>query len=123
MQAQDDSHMGQIPINASYLNLSWHILECSPINSSIKLWTTLGEDASGDKDLLFFLTLSNLTLTWLVQENHRKDLLKLHHSIINLEDLLLAKLTAYKPNLCPNASLTLKSQVQPQRLRAGRKEK
>lgn len=53
MQAQYDSHMGQIPINASYLNLSWHILECSPINSSIKLWTTLGEGASGENDPLF----------------------------------------------------------------------
>lgn len=53
MQAQDDSHMGQIPINAFYLNLSWHILECLPINSSMKLWTTLGEGASGDKDPSF----------------------------------------------------------------------
>lgn len=123
MQAQDDSHMGQIPINASYLNLSGHILECSPINSSIKLWTTLGEGGSGAKDPLFFLRLSNLSLTWLVQENQRKDLWKLHHSIINLEDLLLPKLTTYKPSLCPNTSLTFKSQVQPLRLRAGRKEK
>lgn len=123
MQAQDDSHMGQIPINASYLNLSWHILECSPINSSSKLWTTLGEGASGDKDPMFFLRLSNLSLTWLIKKNQRKDGLKLHHSIINLENLLLFKITTYKPNLCPNASFTFKSQVQPLRLRAGRKEK
>lgn len=123
MQAQDDSHMGQIPINASYLKLSWHILECSPINSSIKLWTTLGEGASVDKDPLFFLKLSNLSLTWLTQEKQRKNLLKQHDSIINLVNLLLPKLTTYKPNLYPNASLTFKSQVQPLRLRAGRKEK
>lgn len=76
--------MEQIPINASYLNLSWHILECSPINSSIKLSTTLGEGASGDKEPLFLSRTSNLSLTWLIQENQRKDLLKLHHSIIKL---------------------------------------